>query len=163
MKFENILELIKAVSDSGLTNFNYEENDVKLHLEKKKEKLRISASDRVSAGLAAVSAGTGELADSPMSTAAGSTAAAAESAGGAELSGNIVKSPLVGTFYTAPAEDAPAFVQVGDTVQSGQTLGIVEAMKLMNEIASDFDGVVREILVENGAMVEYGQPLFRIG
>ena len=76
--------------------------------------------------------------------------------------GNVVESPLVGTFYAAPAEDAESFVKVGDRVEKGQTLGIVEAMKLMNEIESDFDGKVAEIYVENGQAVEYGQPLFRI-
>ena len=79
-----------------------------------------------------------------------------------EKGGNVVKSPLVGTFYAAPSEDAQPFVKVGDTVKKGQTLAIVEAMKLMNEIESEFDGVVTEILVENEDNVEYGQPLFRI-
>ena len=79
-----------------------------------------------------------------------------------EPEGMIVKSPLVGTFYAAPAEDADPFVSVGDPVKKGQTLAIVEAMKLMNEIESDFDGKVAEIYLENGQAVEYGQPLFRI-
>ena len=79
-----------------------------------------------------------------------------------EKGGNVVKSPLVGTFYAAPSEDAQPFVKVGDTVKKGQTLAIVEAMKLMNEIESEFDGAVTEILVENEDNVEYGQPLFRI-
>ena len=79
-----------------------------------------------------------------------------------EKGGNLVKSPLVGTFYAAPSEDAEPFIKVGDTVKKGQTLAIVEAMKLMNEIESEFDGVVTEILVENEENVEYGQPLFRI-
>ena len=74
--------------------------------------------------------------------------------------GKIIKSPLVGTFYAAPAEDAPAFVNVGDTVKKGQVVAIVEAMKLMNDIESDFDGKIVEIYVENGDAVEYGQPLF---
>ena len=68
----------------------------------------------------------------------------------------------VGTFYSAPAEDAESFVKVGDRVEKGQTLGIVEAMKLMNEIESDYSGTVAEILVNNQEGVEYGQPLFRI-
>ena len=76
--------------------------------------------------------------------------------------GNMVTSPLVGTFYAAPAEDAEPFVKVGDHVKKGQTLGIVEAMKLMNEIESDYDGVVTAILVQNGDTVEYGMPLFCI-
>ena len=80
-----------------------------------------------------------------------------------EPSGQIVKSPLVGTFYAAPSEDGDPFVTVGDSVKKGQTLAIVEAMKLMNEIESDFDGKVEEIYVKNGEAVEYGQPLFRIG
>lgn len=73
-----------------------------------------------------------------------------------------MESPLVGTFYAAPAEDAESFVKVGDRVEKGQTLGIVEAMKLMNEIESDYSGTVAEILVNNQEGVEYGQPLFRI-
>ena len=69
---------------------------------------------------------------------------------------------MVGTFYSAPSPDADDFVKVGDTVKKGQVLGIIEAMKLMNEIESDFDGVVEAILVKNEEVVEYGQPLFRI-
>ena len=69
---------------------------------------------------------------------------------------------MVGTFYAEPAEDAESFVKVGDRVEKGQTLGIVEAMKLMNEIESDYSGTVAEILVNNQEGVEYGQPLFRI-
>ena len=73
-----------------------------------------------------------------------------------------MKSPLVGTFYAAPAEDAEPFVKVGDSVKEGQVLAIVEAMKLMNEIESEFDGTVEKILVSNEEVVEYGQPLFVI-
>ena len=74
--------------------------------------------------------------------------------------GHVVTSPMVGTFYRAPSPGADPFVQVGDTVKEGQTLCIIEAMKLLNEIESDAAGVVKEILVENGQAVEYGQPLF---
>ena len=77
-------------------------------------------------------------------------------------SDQVVTCPLVGTFYSAPSPDAEDFVKVGDTVKKGQVLGIVEAMKLMNEIESDYDGVVEAILVKDGETVEYGQPLFRI-
>ena len=76
--------------------------------------------------------------------------------------GNIVKSPLVGTYYAASSPDSAPFVKVGDKVHKGQILGIVEAMKLMNEIESEFDGTVREILVENEQLVEFGQPMFVI-
>lgn len=77
--------------------------------------------------------------------------------------GHVVTSPMVGTFYRAPSPGADPFVQVGDTVKEGQTLCIIEAMKLLNEIESDKAGVIKEILAENGQAVEYGQPLFVIG
>lgn len=76
--------------------------------------------------------------------------------------GAFVRSPIVGTFYRAPAPDALAYVDVGDVVKKGQVLCIIEAMKLMNEIESDADGRIVEILVENAQPVEYGEPLFRI-
>ena len=79
-----------------------------------------------------------------------------------EVTGNIVKSPLVGTFYSASSPDAAPYVQVGDMVKKGQVLGIVEAMKLMNEIESEFDGTVKAILVKNGDLVEFDQPMFVI-
>ena len=79
-----------------------------------------------------------------------------------ESTGQIVKSPLVGTFYAAPAEDADPFVRTGDKIKQGQVLAIVEAMKLMNDIESEYEGEIAEIYVENGQSVEYGQPLFRI-
>jgi len=81
----------------------------------------------------------------------------------AEPTGNIVKSPMVGTFYRSSAPGSPAFVEVGATVKEGDTLCIIEAMKLLNEIDSDVSGVVTKILVENGQPVEFGQPLFIIG
>ncbi len=74
----------------------------------------------------------------------------------------FITSPIVGTFYSAPAPDVPAFVKVGDTVKAGQTVCILEAMKLMNEIQSDFDCEIETILVSNEQKVEYGQPLFRV-
>lgn len=78
------------------------------------------------------------------------------------LEGNIVKSPMVGTFYLKPAPDAEPYVSIGDKVKKGDTLCIIEAMKLMNEIESEFDGEIKEILVKDGESVEYGKPLFRI-
>ncbi|MFL6659717.1 MAG: acetyl-CoA carboxylase biotin carboxyl carrier protein [Massilia sp.] len=81
----------------------------------------------------------------------------------AEQTGHIVKSPMVGTFYRSSAPGSPAFVEVGATIKEGDTLCIIEAMKLLNEIDSDVSGVVTKILVENGQPVEFGQPLFVIG
>ena len=77
--------------------------------------------------------------------------------------GHIVKSPMVGTFYRSPSPGSPSFIEVGQTVSDGQTLCIIEAMKLLNEIESDAAGVITKILVESGQPVEYGQPLFVIG
>ena len=154
MEFENLLTLIKTVSDSELTDFAYEENGTSIRLKKKKETVVVAGNqpDVSIMGLDAVQI-TGQ-----------NNAANAETVqeASSEPEGMIVKSPLVGTFYAAPSEDADPFVSVGDQVKKGQTLAIVEAMKLMNEIESDFDGKVAEIYVENGQAVEYGQPLFRI-
>jgi acetyl-CoA carboxylase biotin carboxyl carrier protein len=90
-------------------------------------------------------------------------AASAPVAAPAEPEGHIVKSPMVGTFYRASAPGNPPFVEVGSTVKSGDTLCIIEAMKLLNEIDADASGVIKQILVENGQPVEFGQPLFVIG
>ena len=154
MEFENLLTLIKTVSDSELTDFDYEENGTRIRLKNKKETVVVSgASSNVPVmGLENIRTVENVAAVNTANTQADNS----------EPEGMIVKSPLVGTFYAAPAEDADPFVSVGDQVKKGQTLAIVEAMKLMNEIESDFDGKVAEIYVENGQAVEYGQPLFRI-
>ncbi len=80
-----------------------------------------------------------------------------------EPEGHIVKSPMVGTFYRSSAPGSPPFIEIGSTVKEGQTLCIIEAMKLLNEIDADVSGTVKQILVENGQPVEFGQPLFVIG
>lgn len=90
-------------------------------------------------------------------------AAAPVAAVAAEPTGHVVKSPMVGTFYRSSAPGSPAFVEVGATIKEGDTLCIIEAMKLLNEIDSEVSGVVTKILVENGQPVEFGQPLFVIG
>lgn len=145
MEFENLLTLIKAVSDSELTEFQYEEEGVNIHFVKEQPQ-------QIPVEIQTIPAAA-------VTAAAPENSAAADSE---EPEGMIVKSPLVGTFYAAPAEDADPFVSLGDTVKKGQTLAIVEAMKLMNEIESDYNGKIAEIYVENGQAVEYGQPLFRI-
>ena len=154
MEFENLLSLIEAVSESELTGLKYEENGVRLHLTKKQDKVQVvTAEPAAVTGTAAADSAGGVLRGAAVQK---------EAEMPAKADGSIVESPLVGTFYTAPSEESPAFVSVGDTVKKGQTLAIVEAMKLMNEIDSDYDGTVTEILAENGQPVEYGQPLFRI-
>ena len=138
MEFENLITLIKTVSDSSVTDFRYEQDGVKLHMKKK-------AVTQVAAQQTAPVVQTIVTEQNKV-----------------EPEGNIIKSPLVGRFYVAPAEDAEPFVAVGDSIKKGQTVAIVEAMKLMNDIESEFDGLVAEVFVQNGETVEYGQPLFRI-
>ncbi len=169
MKVEQVLQLIQAVSDSELTEFKYEEDGVKLSLKKTEGKIvqvqtPVAAPAVVQAAPAVIPAAPVAAAPAAPATEAAPAAGEASAAETADAlpAGNIVKSPLVGTFYAAPAEDAEPFVKVGDSVKEGQVLAIVEAMKLMNEIESDFTGTVAEILVENGQAVEYGQPLFVI-
>lgn len=90
------------------------------------------------------------------------TLSASEASMAEEVSGKIVKSPIVGTFYSAPSPDKPPFVKIGDEVKKGDILMIIESMKLMNEIQSDFDGVVEQILVSDGQAVEFDQPIMVI-
>ena len=146
MEFENLIQLIKTVSSSELTEFSMKDGDFKVSMNKKKE-VQIVADGNMTAEI-------------PVFTA--QTVAPEKESVESEAEGNQVKAPLVGTFYSASAPDAAPFVKVGDTVKKGQVLGIIEAMKLMNEIESEYDGVVEAILVENGQMVEYGQNLFII-
>ena len=162
MELDELLKLIRAVSDSELTGFKYEAEGVCLNLKKRK---RSSDSGTDIAGGRCQPVSDADAGSCSISNVRSFSRFRGEAAAGtkeAEQKGFLVKSPLVGTFYAAPAEDAAPYVAVGDTVKKGQTVAIVEAMKLMNDIESDFDGTVAEILVENGEMVEYGQPLFRI-
>ena len=154
MEMEKMIELIDAVSKSDLTGFKYEEDGIKLHLSKKENTCYVT--ENVSAPVNAVTTSAAEIKKAAERDQISGTSAEETPVG------NVVESPLVGTFYAAPAEDAESFVKVGDRVEKGQTLGIVEAMKLMNEIESDYSGTVAEILVNNQEGVEYGQPLFRI-
>ena len=159
MKFEQVLQLVDAVSVSSLTEFKYEEGGVKISMKKAAEG---------TVDLTAVPSGRPEPAvrteKEPAVPAAVTEVKEAAPAGTSaeEEAGQTVTSPLVGTFYAAPAEDSAPYVKVGDWVEKGQVLAIVEAMKLMNEIESEFSGEVVKILAENGMAVEYGQPLFVI-
>lgn len=154
MEMEKMIELIDAVSKSDLTGFKYEEEGIKLHLSKKENTCYVT--ENLSAPVNVVTTSAAEIKKAAEGDQISGTSAEETPVG------NVVESPLVGTFYAAPAEDAESFVKVGDRVEKGQTLGIVEAMKLMNEIESDYSGTVAEILVNNQEGVEYGQPLFRI-
>ena len=157
MEFENLIKLIQTVSASELTGFKYEEKGLKLQMSKKEDEVKV-----MSAPAAPILAAPLPADQRPAPVSVPDVQTSAPEQAESSKPGKIVESPLVGTFYAAPAEDAEPFVTVGSTVKKGQTLAIVEAMKLMNEIESDYDGTVTEILVENGQPVEYGQPLFRI-
>ena len=145
-----VKDLLNEFKESDLTEFEMETAELRLRFGR-----GVNAGSGMASGNSAVSAGIAEGFTSAPET-------VKESAPAAGTDDNLepVKAPLVGTFYASPAEDADPYVQVGEQVQKGKILAIVEAMKLMNEIESEFDGTIEEILVENGAPVEYGQPLF---
>ena len=144
MDLEKIEGLVKIIENSSLTEFTLKEGDLKITMSK------LDNPPVVAAGM--------PVAAAPAPAVQTETAAPAEE----EEEKLFITSPIVGTFYSAPAPDAPAFVKVGDQVKNGQTVCILEAMKLMNEIQSDFDCEIEAVLVSNEQKVEYGQPLFRI-
>ena len=167
MEIKDIIQLMEAAAKNGLTSFELEEGDWKLSMKREKKLVSAAVPAAEAGAQSAAASGILSAASSGMSAVYGQNAGnlAADPAS-MEASGvssdQVVTCPLVGTFYSAPSPDAEDFVKVGDTVKKGQVLGIVEAMKLMNEIESDYDGVVEAILVKDGETVEYGQPLFRI-
>ena len=144
MEFENILKLIDSVSVSNLDSFSYEQNGTKIKLEKKKQKIQISGSSALSAEQLLTGANVGLTTEGSAVRAAGTVADpdTVSLVSDTQKPGKTITSPLVGVFYTAPSEDADPFVKAGDSVKKGQVVGIVEAMKLMNEINSDCDGVL---------------------
>lgn len=148
MDLRKIKTLIDLVQQSGIAELEITEGE---------ERVRISRS-----GVPAAAPAVAPIA-MPAVAAAPIAAPAAETAEPAVPDGEVLKSPMVGTFYRAASPGAKPFVDVGQTVKAGETVCIIEAMKLLNEIEADRDGVIKTILVENGQPVEYGQPLFVIG
>jgi acetyl-CoA carboxylase biotin carboxyl carrier protein len=164
-EMKDLRELIEFLKENEINEFEFERGDFKVRLKFAQAALA-SAVDIARLGqllspgqqtAATVSPGI-----HPGSSAASAAAAEEPAAEPAEEQLHIVKSPIVGTFYESSSPGAPAFVKIGDEVESGQVLCIVEAMKLMNEIESDAAGEVVQRLVENGKPVEYGQPLFAL-
>ena len=151
MDLRKLKTLIDLVSESGISELEVTEGEGKVRIVKNAPPVYVQPS---AAQYAAPAMGA------PLAAPAHVGETAAAPAAPAAPQGHVVTSPMVGTFYRAPSPGADPFVQVGDTVKEGQTLCIIEAMKLLNEIESDVAGVVKEILVENGQAVEYGQPLF---
>ncbi len=147
MDIRKVKKLIELVEESGISELEITEGE---------ESVRISRG----ATVAAVAPVAAPVAPAPIAPApAGEAAPAAEPAA---ISGHTVKSPMVGSFYRSPAPGASAFVEVGSTVKEGETLCIIEAMKMMNQIESDKSGTVKAILVEDGQAVEFDEPLFII-
>src|SRR4051812_12489820 len=151
MDLRKLKKLIDLVQESGIGEIEITEGE---------EKVRISRQGPAGAPIM-MAAPAMQAMGLPQAGAAPAAAPAAPAAP-AEPEGHVVKSPMVGTFYRAPSPGAPSFVEVGQPVTKGQTLCIIEAMKLLNEIESDASGTLKAILVENGQPVEYGQGLFRI-
>ena len=151
MDLRKLKTLIDLVAESGVSELEVTEGDDKVRIVKNPAPIAAPLQQVYAAAPAAA----------PAAPAA--AAAPAAEAAPAEPTGHAVKSPMVGTFYRSPTPGADSFVKIGDTVKEGQTLCIIEAMKLLNEIESDKSGVVKEILCENGQGVEFGQALFIIG
>jgi acetyl-CoA carboxylase biotin carboxyl carrier protein len=132
MEFENVVKLIHTISQSGISHFTYEEGGVKVEIDNTNKSIAAAAGEEIRS-------------DNVI-----------------PATGRIMKSPLVGTYYQSASPTEPPFVKPGDSITKGQVIGIVEAMKLMNEIESEFDGTLREILVSDGDVIEFGQPMFVI-
>ena len=152
MDLRKLKTLIDLVAESGVSELEVTEGEDKVRIVKNPAPIAAPVQQVYAAAPAAAPA-------APAPTAAAPAAEAAP----AEPTGHAVKSPMVGTFYRSPTPGADSFVKIGDTVKEGQTLCIIEAMKLLNEIESDKSGVVKEILCENGQGIEFGQALFIIG
>lgn len=142
MEFNQVIDIINAVSESKLSGFEFRQDDTYIKIKKKCEKVV-----------------TKEL---PLQYVENVEVINRDADKEEKIEGTVVKSPIVGTFYVASSPDSEPFVKVGDSVHKGQVIGIIEAMKLMNEIESEYDGTIQKILVNNKDMVEYGQPLFVI-
>jgi acetyl-CoA carboxylase biotin carboxyl carrier protein len=151
MDLRKIKTLIELVENSGIAELEISEGE---------EKVRISRSSSIQPIYASAPQPQMMAAHAAPAAAAPAAAAPAEAAA---PEGHIVKSPMVGTFYRSASPGAKAFVDVGQSVSSGDTLCIIEAMKLLNEIEADASGTIKAVLVENGQAVEFGQPLFIIG
>lgn len=160
MEYEHIVELVREVSKAGLSHFEYSEGNIYISMGCKPVESVMEVPSVSPVAQPATPAASAVIPDTVTDVVPEKETVAEQTA--SQKNVQVVTSPLVGTFYSAPAEDAENYVKIGDRVKKGQTLAIVEAMKLMNEIESDFDGVVTEILVENESPVEYGQPLFKI-
>ena len=162
MNQKEIKDLIEFLIEKDISEFEMERGDVKLRIKRATEPQPATQFVPLPAATHAIAVQPAPVFGGPVAVPA--AASAAKPGAGAEIESELltVKSPIVGTYYEAPSPGSPPFAKVGDSVETGQVLCIIEAMKLMNEIESDFSGVIAKILVKNGQPVEYGQPLFAI-
>ncbi|HEX4496681.1 MAG TPA: acetyl-CoA carboxylase biotin carboxyl carrier protein [Thermoanaerobaculia bacterium] len=161
MTFEQIKELIELVSQNRLQGVELERSGFRLKIDGQQPAQTVAMAAPAAAPAAApLPASTPAPAAAPVAEAAPAAAPAAASPAGGPPPGHVVTSPIVGTFYRSASPDSAPFVEVGSQVRKGQALCIIEAMKLMNEIESDVDGVVTTIYPQNAQAVEYGEPLF---
>ncbi|WP_183979674.1 acetyl-CoA carboxylase biotin carboxyl carrier protein [Tunturiibacter gelidoferens] len=161
-KLNELRELVEFLKANEIAEFDMEQDDLKVRIKFAGEPAAAPAGGFDMAQLSRLMASVPAAASAPVAAAAPATPTAAAPAAEAEEKLHEVKSPIVGTFYESPSPGAPAFVKVGDQVEVGQVLCIVEAMKLMNEIESDVAGEVVKRIASSGQPVEYGQPLFAI-
>lgn len=185
MDIKDIITLIESFSSAGLSALELEEDGARFFLQKKSAKIVMEryagvpengtlagralppqgANQDIAPQMSGSPFGVSQAGAAPLGAQTGTGQAASgtdASPAGPIGSEKVVKSPLVGTFYESSSPEAESFVKAGDTVKKGQVLGLIEAMKLMNEIESEYDGVVEAVLVKNEEFVEYSQPLFRI-
>jgi acetyl-CoA carboxylase biotin carboxyl carrier protein len=160
LDWAEVERVLKLMSRHGLEEFEYSDGGFHVRLKKSAAGKNSSSGETVAAAAPPVSGGVPAPAPAPVAPAP--VAAAEPPAAAIAEKPHLVKSPIVGTFYSAPTPGAPAFVKVGDHIQTGQVLCIIEAMKLMNEIESDVAGEIVRVFVENGQPVEYGEPLFAV-
>lgn len=161
MNIQEIKDLMAQFDQSSLREFSYKQNGEELQFSKNDHVLVAEQPAPVAAPVA-VAQESVAVASAPVAVPAAMEETVSEPAPASVAEGDVVESPLVGVAYLAAGPDKPAFVKVGDTVKKGQTLVIIEAMKVMNEIPAPKDGVVTEILVANEEMVEFGKGLVRI-
>ncbi len=180
MEMKDILELVERIENSSFAEVRIVQGDTKIILRKQTADASSGPAGTVASkggntpgrtsGYGRDDTGSADrtVADSPDSDADGQPSTATrivpgpDSVSAEEVETEIVSSPIVGTFYRAPTPDSPPFVEVGTLVRKGQTLCILEAMKVMNELESEHDCTILEMLVENGTLVEYGTPLYRV-
>ncbi len=157
MEYSDISKLIEDMGNSKLTSIDIEFPDgIKIKMEKKEEKVLIKEASEIVEKVIEPSTTVKEIVNTKIDSNDN------VSVSNIEENGKIITSPMIGTFYAKPSPDSNPYVEIGSVVKKGDTVCIIEAMKLMNEIETEFEGKITEILVKDGDMVEYGKPLFRV-